>query len=775
MSVNKNINTDWKFKLEDTADAYYMGFDDSAWQTVQLPHDWSVSYPFSKENSSGTGYLPGGTAWYRKTLNFQADEIEGKSVYITFGGVYKNSRVWCNSNYLGKRPYGYSSFTYDLTEFVKAGKNVISVKVEHNDLADSRWFTGSGIYRDVTLSIAEKIHFDKFGDGIFAYSENVSRQSAELFVEWKLCGGEAEVEFILKDKNNNIAASASDSGHCGKTRLLVEKPQFWDVENPYLYTLVCNVKAGGMVYDSDELLLGVRSIRFDCNEGFFLNGKNMKFKGVCLHHDAGALGAAVPKSVWRRRLTKLKEVGCNAVRTSHNPHDPVLLDLCDEMGFLVMDECFDEWEGCKNKWWQGHNVYPPKRFGYADDFPAWHEIDLTDFVKRDRNHPSVVLWSIGNEMDYPNDPYCHPDFDLVTGNNDANKPEQERVYDENKPNAKRLASIARELTAIVKQSDRSRPVTAALAFPELADIIGYTDAVDVAGYNYKEKLYHDDHEKHPSRIILGSENGHEPFDWAQVRDNDYISGQFLWTGIDYMGEARGWPVRASGAGILDMAGFPKPRFYQRQALWSEKPCAALVTNPMNNKSAKSLSWNYTDGEMIEVNAYTNCKNAELFLCGNSFGVKVLTDDDLCTTSWLVPFTAGELKLVCMDKDGAEVSASITTAGEPAAIQLNPDRETVRAGSRDFIQLEAVLLDSKGIPVINNDRELSFKVSGDAQLMGIENGDIADLTPYTSESRKTCGGRLIAYFRAGNEPQDIIIICESPDGLQSKIIISCKDN
>jgi hypothetical protein len=285
----------------------------------------------------------------------------------------------------------------------------------------------------------------------------------------------------------------------------------------------------------------------------------------------------VPKELWRRRLRKLKAAGCNAIRTAHNPPDTHLLDLCDEMGFLVMDEAFDEWEGCKNKWWQGHNVYPPKRFGYADAFPQWHERDLGDLVRRDRNHPSIVLWSIGNEIDYPNDPYCHPLFRSMTGNNDANKPAQERQYDPNKPNAQRLAAIAEELAAIVKRHDTTRPVTAALAFPELSNRIGFAQALDVVGYNYKEELYARDRERYPGHVIYGSENGHGETEWHYVRDNPDICGQFLWTGVDYLGEAGGWPVRLSPAGLLTTAGFEKPRYYQRRAMWTGESSAPCIS------------------------------------------------------------------------------------------------------------------------------------------------------------------------------------------------------
>ena len=338
---------------------------------------------------------------------------------ITFGGVYKHARVWCNSNYLGTRAYGYATFTYDVSEFVRPGENVICVRVEHDEVADSRWFTGSGIYRDVTLEVSDPVCFAD--DGIFMTTGQVETDgTASVRVQYETLGGDGAHFALMLD--DGIAAQATAEGEHGECTLRVPHAALWSPEHPTLYTLVGQVLKNGQMTDERQLLVGIRTIRFDPNEGFFLNGENMKLRGVCVHHDAGALGAAAPKEVWRRRLEKFKAAGCNALRTAHNPPDTHLLDLCDELGLLVMDEAFDEWEGTKNKWWQGHNVYPPKRYGYAEDFPQWHRADLEGMVKRDRNHPSIVLWSIGNEIDYPNDPYVTPLFREVLGNNDANKP-----------------------------------------------------------------------------------------------------------------------------------------------------------------------------------------------------------------------------------------------------------------------------------------------------------------------------------------------------------------
>jgi len=582
MRTTTIINRGWKFNLGDEETAWYKGYDDSDWRGVTLPHDWSVERPFDEGYSSGTGYVCGGVGWYRLRFSLPED-IAGKAMWVTFGGVYKNARVWCNSNYLGMRPSGYAAFTHDITPFARPGENVLAVRVEHTDLADSRWFTGSGLYRDVTLTIADQVHF--VPDGVFVSTVSANKDEAELRIEWELSEA-ADVSFEL----GGARVNASDQ--TGSTTLKVDRPKLWSPDSPSLYTLVC--RAGE---DQIEIPFGIRTFNFDASTGFTLNKVSLKLKGVCLHHDAGALGAAVPKCVWRRRLRKLKAAGCNAIRTAHNPPDTHLLDLCDEMGFLVMDEAFDEWEGCKNKWWQGHNVYPPKHFGYADAFPEWHERDLAGMVRRDRNHPSIILWSIGNEIDYPNDPYCHPLFETMTGNNDANKPAQERVYNPNKPNAERLATIAQKLVAIVKQHDTTRPVTAALAFPELSNLIGYAQVLDVVGYNYKEHLYKDDRENYPAHVIYGSENGHSLEQWLAVKDHPDICGQFLWTGIDYLGEAHGWPVRLSPAGLLTTAGFEKPRYVQRKAMWTGEPVEEITETP---GELAAIQLNIEADEIIQV-------------------------------------------------------------------------------------------------------------------------------------------------------------------------------
>ena len=766
MSKTMNLNLDWRFHLGDEVGADFMGWDDSAWRVVTLPHDWSVEHPFDRAHASGTGYLPGGTAWYRKHFTLPEDTA-GKRVRVTFGGVYKHARVWINSNYLGQRAYGYATFTYDISAFVRPGENVICVRVEHNEVADSRWFTGSGIYRDVTLEISDPCSFET--DGIFVTTEKVENGTAHVKVQYETLGGDG-ARFAVKKPCGCIVAEAEVKGESGAAVLEVPETMLWSPESPALYRLEACVLKDGAVTDEKTVRFGIRTIRFDGDKGFFLNGVNMKLKGLCVHHDAGALGAAVPRDVWHRRLEGFKQMGCNAIRTAHNPPDSHLLDLCDEMGFMVMDEAFDEWEGAKNKWWQGHNVYPPKRFGYAEDFPQWYRADLEGMVRRDRNHPSIIIWSIGNEIDYPNDPYVTPLFKEVLGNNDANQPAAERLYDVRKPDAGRLAVVAKKLTDIVHAIDSTRPVTSALSFPELSNRTGYADVLDVVGYNYKEQFYEEDHAKYPGRVIYGSENGKHARAWHAVRDNDYICGQFLWTGIDFLGECRGWPVRISQAGLMTLAGYTKPGFYQRKAMWTEEPFVKIAVGHEDDEwkgpESERFCWKDEEGRMMRVSCYTNAKSAELFLNGQSLGVKPVSEEDGYRAFWLVPYQAGELKAVA---EGAE--DVLLTSGKAAAIVMKADRENLAADGLSIAQVEIALQDEQGM--LADDEEIFYQLLGDAEIIGVENGKPDDLTPYAEKHRATFGGQALVIVRAGRMADEISLHAYTRSGLKAVCKLSQK--
>ncbi|MDF2587889.1 MAG: Beta-galactosidase BoGH2A [Anaerocolumna sp.] len=809
--MNNILLNTWKFHYNDCPDAWYKGFLDESWTNVTVPHDWSVTMPFSKEYSSGTGYLAGGIGWYRTKFHLP-ESLKGKKIYITFDGIYKNSQVWCNSYYLGKRPFGYSTFRYDITNQVTFGDipNVIAVRVDHKDISDSRWFTGSGITRKVTISSEELVH--TVFQGTFFKTPSVSTKEADIEVSSTIINeSNFDVDVVLEHKlilSGNEVMTLVNTCHLpsgvmttvdNKGALLT--PALWSTESPNLYELqtIITSKSKDNSFTSVDISkckVGIRNLYFDSDKGFYLNGESLKIKGVCVHHDAGCLGAAVLPEVWLRRLCTLKEMGCNAIRMSHNPHMPELYDLCDSLGFLVMDEAFDEWEGAKNKWSTGHNVYPPKHQGYFEDFPEWHERDLSDLIKRDRNHPSIIMWSIGNEIDYPNDPYCHPLFTSMTGNNDKNKPAAEKQYNQDKPNAERLSVLAKQLTKIIKQYDTTRPVTAAVAFPELSTHIGYIDPFDVVGYNYKEQFYADDHKRFPEKPFLGSENSHSYEAWKAVRDNDYISGQFLWTGIDYLGEAHGWPIHGSGAGNLTLAGYPKTSYYRRKSFWSENTMIYLVTAraTLENESEQTptewkhmyRSWNYVPGEMIEIRCYTNVSKAVLFCNNRSFGEKQ-NDADTGYISWIIPFEAGELSVKgyvnsnltnnqidysidsASDQTSCFVSDMIKSTGTSCAIHLNLwDNEAQiqklfknnainilnniapKETSTHLKQIEVTITDGLGNWVTNDNTMLMVTLSGSGKLLGLENGDLSDITEYTAVYRRAYEGRLLIYVAVSAE-------------------------
>ncbi|MDD3196319.1 MAG: glycoside hydrolase family 2 TIM barrel-domain containing protein, partial [Paludibacter sp.] len=539
------INDDWRFLLADPEEASKPEFDDSRWQGIAVPHDWSVKGFLSPTLASATGYLPGGIAWYRKSLEVPAAQ-QGKKVYLYFEGVYNRSEVFVNGQSLGKRPNGYVSFMYDATPYIQYGKaNTIAVRVDHSQSADSRWYTGSGIYRDVWVVYASPLHIAQWG--VYAVPEVDKRGNAALKVNVELTNGtgaDATVQVVneLKDPAGKTVATSkqniklgTDKSQSVDLRMRVKNPVRWSLDNPALYTLHTRVLHKGKVIDQTTTRTGIREFTFDANKGFALNGEWMKVKGVCLHHDSGVLGAEVYEEVWRRRLLALKSLGVNAIRTSHNPQAPNMYALCDELGLLVMNEAFDEWEFPKRKWLEGWNVGTPGFQGSYDFFAEWGEKDLEDMVKRDRNHISIFAWSIGNEVDYPNDPYSHP----VLGGKNVPGFTQAIYggYRPDAPDAMRLGAIAKRLAAVVRQFDPSRPVTAGLAGVAMSNETEYPAALDIAGYNYTESMYDSDHKKYPNRVIYGSENRHDMQAWKDVRDREFIFGQFLWTGIDYLGES----------------------------------------------------------------------------------------------------------------------------------------------------------------------------------------------------------------------------------------------
>ncbi|MBP5338487.1 MAG: DUF4982 domain-containing protein [Prevotella sp.] len=765
----EKMNKGWSFLRMDAA--WNIGeqpsmkekdFDDSRWRKVDLPHDWGVELPMSPDKGSCQGYLPGGVAWYR--LHIPADKLaEGRRYYIYFEGVYNYSEVYLNGHLLGKRPSGFASFLYDMTPCLEQGDNVVAVRVNHGQEFDSRWYTGSGIYRNVWLVSAPQVHLAPWGTAYRLTRINAKKAELEVDVETVDDGAVKSAQRLdvtvqlIDSKGNVVATTRTAIGPQEKktVRLSVNNPQRWTLESPYLYTLKTILNDG----DTSTVRVGLRTLDFSPDKGFALNGEWMKVKGVCVHDDAGVLGTAVPKEVWRRRLLELKAIGVNAIRMSHNPHAPEVYDLCDEVGLLVMDEASDEWEFPKRKWMKGWNAGTPEFQGTYTYFTDWIDRDVADMVRRDRCHPSIFLWSIGNEVDYPNDPYSHP---VLNGDGTGFTQPMYGGYKPDQPNAERIGTIAQRLAKVVKEIDPSRPTTGALAGVVMSNATAYPSAVDVVGYNYTESRYGTDHKTYPQRIIYGSENRHDLAAWKAVTDNDHIFGQFLWTGIDYLGESGQWPARGSTAGLLDLAGQRKPLGWYRAALWSEKPVCYIGAYRTSGRTGRNGNrgrnqrphpyanavWNWEKGDKVRVVCYTNAETARLLLNGKEVGGKPQRDRDTDILFWDIDYEAGTLR--CKADNGA--SYEIATSGQPYALRVTTD-----SVAHVFVEV----VDEQGRLVPSADNEVTLVVRG-ARLLGMEHGNIADATITSRQQRnrlRTFGGRLVAYIQA--EAPQFTIHASSP--------------
>lgn len=555
----------------------------------------------------------------------------------------------------------------------------------------------------------------------------------------------------LFSPGGKLVASASDEvvAGAGNTRsrlqFLLKNPELWSPESPVLYELRTSIRVEGKEIDKVVETVGFRYMNFDSDSGFFLNGKSIKLKGVCFHDDAGALGSAVPEGVWERRLKSLKEMGCNALRMSHNPHQDYIYDLCDRMGFLVQDEAFDEWEIGKKKWIAGWNVGTPGKDGYNKVFNEWFERDLADMVLRNQNRVSIIMWSIGNEIDYPNDPYTHEV--LNTGRNP-------QIYGKGhqagNPPAQRLGELSKRLVKVVKSVDTTRFVTAALAGVVMSNTTEYPESLDVVGYNYQEYRYADDHARYPKRIIYGSENGKSYDAWAAVSDNLFISGQFLWTAFDFLGEARSWPSRSSGAGLIDMAGFHKPQFYQRKSWWTTEPMIyAAVSSKFSDGGRRNFElkshWNWSEGDSVSVVVFTNLPEAELLLNGKSLGKKQNSagSNEL---RWDVIYAPGKLQAIGSSGGKIVATHDVLTAGAPSRIVAAQDKK-VLAGTMDVAHLEINIVDDHDIVVGTADSEVTIEIEGPGKLIGLESGSLSSHEDYKSNKRKCRDGKLLAYVQA----------------------------
>lgn len=755
--TTSNFCSNWKFNLGDVSNAQNIAFDDSKWRSLNLPHDWSIEGEFSEKNPAtpGGGALPGGIGWYRKTFSLPETDKE-KLVFIDFDGVYRNSKVWINGHYLGMRPYGYSSFRYELTPYLKFGnaKNVIAVRVDNSRQPNSRWYSGSGIYRNVWLTTTGKVFVDHWGTNIT--TPNVSEKEGKVLIKTKIRNQDLANKAITLNttiynaegkeitKVSTDASAPKDSTVELSQEATVTSPTLWSLENPYLYRLKTEVSIDGKVSDTYETPFGIRYFEFSVNKGFSLNGKHIKINGVCNHHDLGCLGAAINKRALERQLEILKEMGCNGIRTSHNPPAPELLDLCDKMGFVVLDEAFDMWKLQKTP------------FDYHLDWSNWHKRDLTDLIVRDRNHPSVIMWSIGNEVIEQWDPKNGGD------------------------------TIARELAAIVKSLDNTRPITAACNSPKTDNPLFTSGALDLNGFNYAQKGYVNFPKEFPGKKFLATETvsglatrgeydmpsdsvrrwpiswdkvfttGNPDFTcsaydncsaywgstqeetWKIMKKYDFLSGQFIWTGFDYIGEPTPypWPAKSSYFGIIDLSGFPKDVYYMYQSEWTNKNVLHLFPH-----------WNWQPGKVVDVLAYyNNADEVELFLNGKSQGVKKKAGDDL-HVSWRLTYEPGTLKAVSR-KNGKEVlTREIKTAGKPAKLVVTADRSNIAADGSDLSFVTVKVVDAEGNVVPKADNLVKFELAGDAQIVGVDNGNPISHEPFKANYRKAFNGLCLAVIQS----------------------------
>jgi beta-galactosidase len=741
----------WDFFKGDAPGAEAPAFDDSAWRTVDLPHDWSIEGPFAAANPTGGagGFLPAGVGWYRKHFSLP-EEYLGRKVFIEFDGVMANSDVWINGVHLGKRPYGYVSFGYELTETVNSGSksNVLAVRADNAGQPASRWYSGAGIYRHVRLVVADPVHFTKWS--AYITTERISETYALLSIQGTIINqsdkpyeiaiqsrivspsGKTETTFITKPRT--IAAGQSFDF---REEQSVLSPKLWQLDKPDLYTAHLSIQSGNAVLDDEKVVFGIRDARFVPETGFWLNGKNIKIKGVCLHHDGSAFGAAVPLRVWERRLEQLRALGVNAIRTAHNPPAPEFLDLCDRMGFLVMDELFDCWTVGKN------------RFDYHLYFNEWSQADVRDTVLRDRNHPSVILYSAGNEI------HDTPKEDLAR-------------------------KILAELVEVFHRIDPSRPVTQGLFRPNVSHDYdnGLADLLDVIGTNYRDLELLAAYEAKPTRKIIGTEQRHELATWLAARDHKQHAGQFLWSGIDYLGESLRWPVIAAGSGLLDRTGAIKPMAYERQSWWSENPVVHVVRRvsaaqrlpqdpgfaPLALGQAQFEDWTPANTSPHEetVEAYSNCREVELFLNGKSLGIKTRNADDSARV-WKVAWEPGTLKAVGRNGGAVVAEHELRTAGKPVKIMLAVDQAKLTPVWDDVAFVTATITDNEGVQVPNASDLIAFKITKPGVIAAVDSADNSSVEPFQASERHAYQGRCYAMVKA-SAGKGTIVVTASAAGL-----------
>ncbi|WP_231961806.1 glycoside hydrolase family 2 TIM barrel-domain containing protein [Algibacter lectus] len=816
----KDFNFDWKFKLSNDSIslASDLEFNDENWRTLNLPHDWAVESKFDSllaNDAKATGYLASkGYGYYRKTFDKPFNENE--VTYVLFDGVYNNSEVWINGKKLGFHPYGYSPFYFNLSSYLnKNGKNnVLTVKIDHTRYADSRWYTGAGIYRNVQLVTANKIHVPVWGTFVTTPEVSTEKATAQIIVSVKNDFSSEEhvvVKTSIVNQNNIEVASTSSNLSLAANSLKdiiqnieIANPSLWDIDNPNLYKAITTIIKEDQDINTYETDFGIRTIKFDTNKGFFLNSQNMKIKGVCLHHDAGLVGTAVPKGVWKRRLQILKDGGCNAIRISHNPASTELLDLCDEMGFLVQDEFFDEWDNPKDKRLNQNESKSTDYItrGYGEHFQKWAHKDLEAVMLSHRNHPSIFQWSIGNEIEwtYPRNAAATGFFNNMNWNGNYFWDEPPYSVEEIKHQLETLprgkydiGETAQKLSKWTKALDTTRPVTANFILPSASHLSGYADALDVIGYSYRRVLYDYGHKNYPDKPIMGTENLAQYHEWKAIMERPHISGTFLWTGIDYMGEIRSpWPVRVQPSGLLNTAGFKKGSYHMMKTLWTNEPHLYIATqniekslnkidsngkitakNPEKWKHALwewqdvNEHWNYNTDAMISVEIYSNCDEIELFLNEKSLGKKKLSDFEDHIYKWGVPFADGNL-VAKGYKDRKEITSEIITARKATQIKLSTEEKSINANNYDVSHIIVQLTDDNGNPVKTDNKEITYEIKGNAKLLGIDNGWKKSVQKFQTNVNTTYNGTTLLIIQAMDKAGDVEVIATS-EGLPSSSI------
>ncbi len=739
--VTDNFDANWRFQKSDAPGGELNDFNDTAWRKLHVPHDWSIEGPFAETNLTGGAgaFLPSGLCWYRKHFTLPKTD-EGKSVFIEFDGVMQNSDVWINGHHLGRRPFGYVSFSYELNGHLNFGKteNVIAVRCDTSEQPASRWYSGAGIYRHVRLVVTEPVHIAE--NGIFVSTPQISKTNATVHLQISVTnetGSAREISlgaavhgpphsapdgsYGVAGQSKPVTVPASNSVAVAFDVEIPWTPRLWDLEHPDLHDVQVRLLADGKTLDENNVSFGIRSAEFTPTNGFVLNGKKVVLYGVCLHHDGGAFGAAVPLGIWEARLKTLRTLGVNAIRTAHNPPAPEFLDLCDRLGFLVMDEFFDCWTVQKNP------------YDYHLFFNDWSARDAADAVRRDRNHPSVILYSIGNE-----------------------------IHDTPKPAI--AIPIASNLVAVCHAHDPTRPVTQALFRPNVSHDYdnGLADLLDVVGTNYRDNELLAAQRAKPSRKIVGTEQRHDRQTWLWLRDNPSHAGQFLWTGVDYLGESRHWPVVNHSSGLLDRTGAIKPMAFERDSWWNDQPVLHLARRTAPNDrmpndpgyggeelhtQVQFADWTSRNPAPHDetVEAYSNCDEVELFLNSKSLGAKKI-NRDASPRVWKVPFAPGTLKAVA--KNGGKVVAQdeLRTAGKAAKIILSTATKKISPSFDAVAIVRARVVDADGITVPRADDLISFQVSGPGVIACVDSGDTVSHELFQASVRRAFQGECVAFVK-----------------------------